>query len=61
MDVKQHVQREQRLKAELGEECFNETVGVIKEALCKANLDSTPTILEDLLQHVKVIVLLDKI
>ena len=61
MESSRHIQHEQRLKAELGEECFNETVGVIKEALRKANLDSTPTIMEDLLQYIKASVILDKI
>lgn len=61
MELNRHIQQEQRLKVALGEDRFNETVGAIKEVLLKAQLDSTPTIVEDLLQHVKVSLLLDKI
>jgi hypothetical protein len=51
--LKNYLNREERLKQEIGQQDFSDLVDAISKELMKRNLDKAPTVLGDLLEHIK--------
>ncbi len=61
MDVKDYLKLESRLKVELGNHKFENIVDGVSKIVRENNLDTTPTILDEIFDYVKQTIHLSKI